>query len=224
MRAAGAARIRPATGADLDAMLRVKRGLAIPRESHGVARGGFLLGSSLAQYAALVEHACVRVLETAEGEVAGFGIGLPDALLRRSDLWTRAGAIEWSDDVRGRVEGEPAAYFDQLAVEPRARYFAPALAYAVFAALHAAGHRHLFATVVAEPVRNRASLPVLHAAGARRVGSVRETYDGVGSVRSDVYYADMEAAAATLAAAARGRRVRRMAAGDATRSVRPPGG
>ena len=48
--------------------------------------------------------------------------------------------------------------------------------------------------VVTHPVQNTASLALLRALGARRVGSVDEEYEGVGRIVSDLYYAPIAGA------------------------------
>jgi hypothetical protein len=63
-------------------------------------------------------------------------------------------------------------------------------------------------------VPNLASLPLLHALGARRVGWIEEEYAGVGRLLSDVYHAGVEpgTVAALLARHRVGRRVEGMLA------------
>lgn len=213
--------LRAATAADVEPMLSVKRELAIRPEGEAPG-GGFLLGSSREQYAFLVEHAQVTVLEEAPGRLAGFAVALPDAVLRATELWARRESIRWEAASPEALEGARVAYFDQLAVRPppRCRTYAPALAVAALARLAESGHEHLFATVVREPVRNRASLPLLEAVGARKVGEIEEEYEGVGRVLSEVYHAPVgpDAAARVLEAHRAGARVRRMLA----RVRRPP--
>lgn len=183
----GPPRIRRATREDVDALLEIKRKLAISPEAGEAPRGGFLLGSSADRYREYTDHAHVLVLESGTGDITGFGIGLPDALLRRSDLWDRRDDVQWSESVVESVGDGRVGYFDQLAVLPVSRFHAPALALSVVMTLISAAHRQIFATVVVEPVRNLASLPLLTAVGARAVGRISEAYDGVGRVVSDVY-------------------------------------
>jgi hypothetical protein len=209
-------RLRRASADDIAAMMAIKDGLRMPADG-GVARGGgFLLGSSRDGYALFVEHAVTVVLEDrAAGTIVGFAIALPDPIVRGSDLWTRREAIAWEAFDPRAVENEPVAYFEQLAIVPDRRYgiYAPALAFAALKPLLDAGARHLFATVVKEPVHNVAALPLLLGMGGRKIGEIEETYEGAGRIRSEVYYIDRSDVAAgdPLAGSALGRRVVAMA-------------
>ncbi len=174
-------------------MLAVKARLVLqPADPAGSSpRGGFLLGSSPEQYAFFIRHASVFVLEdVAENQIAGFAVTLPDEVLRATGLWARRRLIEWRAGAWDEIERGRVGYFEQLAVLPERRYkiYAPALALAALKALLDTGHEHLFATVVREPVHNRASLRMLEAIGAHRVGQIDESYEEAGQILSDVYY------------------------------------
>lgn len=208
----GAMRIRRARLDDLEGMLAIKHALRMDAGSDTTVRGGFLLGSSREQYRLFIEHASVMVLEDGAGEMlAGFAIALPDPIVRGSDLWARREVIAWKEFDPTPVEHEPIAYFEQLAILPERRYmlYAPALALAALQPLLDAGHRHLFATVVKEPIHNLAAVPLLAGMGARMVGEIDEEYDGVGRIVSELYYLDRSDPAARdpLADTALGRRV-----------------
>lgn len=184
-------RVRRAGPGDVEGMLAVKRALALAPDAREAPRGGFLLGATREGYLRFVEHALAWVLEGAEG-VAGFAILVPDPLLRASDLWARREGIRWSGEgAEMRLEEERVCYFEQLAVLPAARLHAGTLAMAALRGARETGHAHLFATVVAQPVRNTASLPLLRAIGARRVGSLDEEYEGVGRIVSDLWHAGL---------------------------------
>lgn len=200
-------RIRRATQADAEAVLAVKRALALPPDARQAPQGGFLLGSSLQQYRALIEVADVWVLHDTAGAVAGFAVLLPDAVLRASELWARRAAIRWEAPPGWTPPATDVCYFDQLAILPTARMRAPELALTALRGAVRSGHQHLFATVVVHPLQNTASLALLRALGARRVGSVDEEYDGVGRIVSDLYYAPIGGADERLAETTRaGRR------------------
>jgi hypothetical protein len=200
-------RIRRATQGDAEAILAVKRALALPPDAREAPRGGFLLGASLEGYRALIDAADVWVLTGTDGVVAGFAVLLPEAVLRASELWTRREGIQWEVPAGWVLPDSGVCYFDQLATLPEARMRAPELALAALRGAVQAGHQHLFATVVAHPVQNTASLALLRALGARRVGSVDEEYEGVGRIVSDLYYAPIGGADTRLAETTRaGRR------------------
>ena len=195
--------LRRAEPADADAIFALKKRLRIVPGAGRSPRGGFLLGVSLARYAELIAHANVWVLEgpSAGGERAllGFSVTLPDRVLRRSPLWARRDAIVRSAEAPAFADDARVGYFDQIACAPggTSRLGAPALALCALLDLLATGHQHVFATVVRAPVHNRAALPMLAAVGARHVGQLREDYENLPDLRSDVYHLDCSATAAT---------------------------
>lgn len=199
-------RIRRATQADAEAILAVKRALALPPDAGEAPRGGFLLGASLESYRALIDVADVWVLTGTDGAVAGFAVLLPEPVLRASELWARREAIQWDAPGGWTPPEHRVCYFDQLAILPAARMRAPELALAALREAVRTGHQHLFATVVTHPVQNTASLALLRALGARRVGSVDEVYEGVGHIVSDLYYAPIDGADERLEETRAGRR------------------
>ena len=187
-------RLRPAIAGDLEAILAVKQRLRLSHEAAADAqpmpRGGFLLGTSPAQYARLIAGGRTRVL-TDRGVVVGFTTALADAELRASDLWQRRGQIDLGERAAllSALEQLPLAYLDQLALlpDPKYRLCGALLAYHAVAALFAEGSAVVITTVVDKPRRNLASRPLLQAVGALRVGSVAEHYPEVGAVTSDVF-------------------------------------
>lgn len=182
--------LRLAAPADLAQLLAVKQRLRLAPDSPASQRGGFLLGTSPEQYASMICAGGVHVL-CDRGEVVGFACTLGDAALRRSDLWQRRGDIDLGEHAHllAALEHTPLGYLDQLALlpDPKYRLCAAPLAYRAVAALFADGCALVVTTVVATPVRNLASRPLLAAVGALQVGSVAERYDGVGAITSDVF-------------------------------------
>jgi len=183
------ARLRRATPADVDALIEIKRGLPMPRAEQ-TSEGGFLLGSELETYRALLEVARVWLLEV-EHRVVGFAMTLDDPVLRQSPVWARRDAIVWapSFDVEAAL-ARRITYFDQLGVLPafRHRYWGAALALRALAEqFDEAGHDLALTTTVIEPIINRAALPYLARVGARELGRVNEHYPGVGSIVSAVH-------------------------------------
>jgi ribosomal protein S18 acetylase RimI-like enzyme len=200
-----AARLRRATPDDLDALLRIKRGLPMPRGEQSTSAGGFLLGSEAEVYRELLTLARIWLLEV-DGDAVGFSLTLDDPLLRASPIWARRSAITWdpSFDVETAL-GLRLAYFDQLAVLPavRRRYWGAALALRALAEqFDDAGHELVLTTTVVEPIINRAALPYLARVGARELGRLAEDYPGVGRVVSAIYGITVEAYREQLAALA----------------------
>jgi fructose-1,6-bisphosphatase/inositol monophosphatase family enzyme len=190
-------RLRAATQGDLDAMLGIKHALRVQREDPGA--GGFLLGASEPEYAAMIEFGVVEILEHA-GEPVGFAIAARDAAVRASDLWRRRLQVRWRGLDPASVEHERVAYFDQLAVRPgvRMRAGAAALALRVVLRLLAEGHRHVFATTVLRPIDNRAAWGLLARIGGVVVGELDEVHPAIGPLVSAVHHASADRILAAL--------------------------
>jgi len=228
-------RLRRAKADDAEAIFALKRRLRISPGASRSQPGGFLLGVSLARYAELISHANVLVLEGPRlggsrggRPLVGFSVTLPDGVLRRSPLWARRDAIVWSAEAPAFTESAPIGYFDQIACAPGSsgRLGASALALCALLDLLSAGHQHVFATVVRAPVHNLAALRMLAAVGARHVGQLREDYEDLPDLRSDVYHLDCSAPslATPWNHTPLGRRIARMMARwtDADREARAP--
>ena len=196
------ARLRPARLGDIEVLLAIKHELALRRDT--ATAGGFLLGSTAAEYAALIEHGIVEVLEH-DGRVVGFATAVCDATLRASALWQRRALVRWCGFDPEAVLAEPLGYFDQLAVRPgvRARGGAAALALRAVLRLLDDGHRHLFATTVVHPVNNRAAWGLFARIGWEVVGELDEVHPAIGSLRSAVHYVAADRVRGALAEAAR---------------------
>lgn len=185
-------RLRLAVAHDLEMILAVKSCLRLQRadDSQRPERGGFLLGTSPAQYTRMIRAGGVHVLCDGD-EVVGFATTLADAELRASDLWQRRGSIDLGaqQELLAGLEQLPLGYLDQLALRPDPKYMlcGVLLAYHAVAALFHGGAALVITTVVAEPVRNLASRPLLAAVGALRVGSIAEHYESIGAITSDIF-------------------------------------
>ena len=188
MYSAPTARLRTGVADDLPAILAIKQRLRLQADAPG--RGGFLLGTSPAQYARLIAHGRTQVLSCG-GAVVGFAAALADAELRASELWRRREQIDLGPRraLLDELERLPLAYLDQLALlpEPGLAMFGVLLAYHALAALFAEGCAVVVTTVVDEPVRNLASRPLLAAVAALQVGRIAEHYEGFGAITSDVF-------------------------------------
>lgn len=192
-RSASNLRLRPGEPGDAEAMLAIKRRLKMrpdPGDDAQSSRGGFLLGSTRTQYEALIAGAQVDVLLDGAA-VVGFVTALPDAALRQSDLWLRRGQIAGGLGAAevAALEALQLGFLDQLALlpDPKYRLCAPALAYRAVTRLIGGGCELVFTTVVARPVRNLVTRPLLAAVGAIQLGSIEEQYPEVGAITSDVF-------------------------------------
>jgi len=178
-------RLRTAELRDIPDMLRIKNALAFNGGSAISTNGGFLLGSDEAAYREYVQHACCMLAEEEMGAV-GFGIMLPDAVFRASEIWKKkdklAGAAQLNE-----LNNLKICYFEQLAVLPVHRSCAVMLAHGLATAMFGNGHDMMISTTVHAPIENRAAWPFLLAAGADKVARIEETYPGVGNITSDIW-------------------------------------
>jgi hypothetical protein len=183
------AHLRRATASDLDAILLIKGGLAMPGPGQPET-DSFLLGSDEGVYAQMLARARMWLL-VADDLPIGFTLTLADDLVRASPLWARRATIEWRAefDANTELEGR-VGYFDQLAVLPgiRSREWSACLALRALAELidDEACERVLTTTVV-EPISNRAALPYLAHLGARQIAMLDEHYPQVGTIRSAMH-------------------------------------
>lgn len=166
--------------------MQIKAALPMPDCNDGRPfPGGFLLGTGESAYLNYIRHAWCMVLER-NHQVSGFGILLPDRLLRESELWEKRNLATWLVPFQP-FESLPLCYFEQLAFLPGQRRMAVTLAYQLIKTAFQSGCQALFTTLVKEPVRNTAALPFLKAAGAIHAGYVDEVYPVAGPILSDIY-------------------------------------
>ncbi|MFC4637852.1 hypothetical protein [Deinococcus hohokamensis] len=184
------ATIRAGRREDVPHLVEVKSRLPLNVDDTG---GGFLLGASAEEYRRRVDEGAVWILEV-QGGVMGFSVTLGHKTLQREAFWTPQRASGSTVDLAAFVGARPVAYVDQLAVLPGARAHAPRLAYVTLSAAVQA-HDVVLATTVDAPVRNRAALPLLRAAGFVPLGTLTEQY-GALSLRSVLHAVTRERYAA----------------------------
>ena len=184
--------VRTATLSDIDSIIAIKQAL---RPVDGRRGGGFILGSPRELYQAWVETAIVKVLqqeresdkEPRPASLIGYTICLPDAVLRQSELWQKKDRISFSIPIASSVN-EKVAYFEQLAVLPRYRYYLSQLLIETLDTVFAQGHQHVFATTVCEPFNNCATQGLFKRGAAQTVGYLREHYPQYGTIVSQLHY------------------------------------
>ena len=169
--------------ADIDAITTLKGSLHPVGDS---VEGGFILGSARDLYCAWIEAAVVKVLEVG-GSIVGYAICLPDTVLRQSALWHKKDRIVFEIPITSSL-ADKIAYFEQLAVLPRYRYYVPKLIVATLDVMFVQGHQHLFATTVREPFHNRAVYGLFKRCQAQTVGYIREHYPTHGVVVSQLHH------------------------------------
>lgn len=177
--------LRPAKPADVDAMMLIKQQLPLKRADGSMSTGGFLLGTTSAQYLHHVLNDHCLVAESDHG-VIGFGIMLHDNSLRSSDIWLKRHQASWNIAI-DTFEPLAMCYFEQLAFLPGYSRAVLKLAYNLVQHAFDSGHEAMFTTTVHQPVVNLAAVPYIRKAGGAIVGKIDEYYPNVGDIVSDIY-------------------------------------
>ena len=177
-------RLRRAVPGDELAFLYIKSQLPLVGADK-TSTGGFLLGTDAQTYLRYIQTAHCLVSEF-EGRIVGFGIILPDSLLRASDVWVRRYSANWDIDLP-TYENQVLCYFEQFAFLKGHKRSAVALAYNLVKQAFEQGAEYLFTTTVNKPVLNLAAIPFIKAVKGIRGGTIDETYPLVGPINSDIW-------------------------------------
>lgn len=183
--------LRPARLTDAAALLDIKDRIRLRLETATSRQlGGFLLGTSLAEYRQFIQHDVVLVAESdCPRQVVGFAIVMQHDTLMQSELLKRAEQVQWEAAFRQRFDARRLAFFEQLGMLPDAafRVYAKYLAFAVTWQILQT-HEALFTTVLQYPFVNTAALSFIKVVGFQHVGVVDEVYADYGRIKSDVYH------------------------------------
>jgi hypothetical protein len=177
--------IRRAVPEDAAAFVQIKDQLPLTLTDGGSTKGGFLLGTDLKTYRHYIKNAYCLVATT-EQKLVGFGILLPDCLLRESEVWKKRRRATWYVDLPV-YEKQNLCYFEQLAFLPGHRKTVLKLSYNLIRWAFEEGHQTLFTTTVNKPVLNLAAIPFIKAAGGIHAGNIDEVYPRIGAINSDIY-------------------------------------
>lgn len=180
--------LRRARPADAHSFFHLKERLPIPADSSETSKGGFLLGTTVDQYTTYINDAHCIVAEDG-GEVIGFGIIIPDEMLRKTDIWTKRHNVDWNIPLE-TYERVRLSYFEQLAFLPNRRRLAVQLAYNLVKEVFNNNTQALFTTTVNKPIKNLAAIPFIKAANGIHAGNIDEYYPVVGAINSDIYIID----------------------------------
>ncbi len=181
-------RIRKSTLEDAKHFIRIKECLPLNTQSDDTQQGGFLLGTDIETYKFYISHGiCFTAI--ASDEVVGFGIMLPNELVKQSELWEKRKTVQWSVDL-AKLEHSNISYLEQMAFLRGNRKLTLILSYNLVHAAFENGADHILTTTVRKPVANEAAIPLIHAVGGRRVGNIDEVYPQVGAINSDIYLMD----------------------------------
>ncbi|MPR33758.1 hypothetical protein [Salmonirosea aquatica] len=182
--------LRKSVPTDAAAFVALKSKLPMPTGNDQTSAGGFLLGTDLATYEWYIQNTYSLSLEY-EGNLVGFGILIPDAIVKQGELWAKRNAAEWQVDV-GSIENKAVCYFEQLAFLKGYGRFAPELCYHLIDRAFGQGHELLLTTTVNRPVVNQAAIPFIRAVGGQLVGNIDEYYPEVGPIHSDIWAIESE--------------------------------
>ena len=192
MKSQASVNIRKALPDDVGSLVRIKNRRQLETGRDESSLGGFLLGTDEETYLTYINSSICLVAENPSGSVVGFGIILPDAVLRSSELWLRRESATWSVDL-GNYENQNLCYFEQFAFLDGFKRATVLMSYYIVKLAFDLGHQTLFASTVTKPVRNLAAVPFLLKLGGLKAGNINEVYPGFGEINSDIYL--LEAAA-----------------------------
>ncbi len=177
--------IRKSELQDAPHFVRIKNALPLPATTNATKNGGFLLGTDIPTYQFYIEHGSCLTAEK-DGKIIGFGIVLPNHIIRESELWKKRNSVNWAINIR-LLEQSNIAYFEQLAFIQGRRKISMQLAYQVAKSAFDKGAEFILTTTVNKPIANKAAIPYITAIGGRKIGNIDETYPQVGAINSDIY-------------------------------------
>jgi len=178
-------KIRQSILSDAEHFLAIKERLPISIENDDTTQGGFLLGTDLETYRFYINHGfCYTAI--ASDEIIGFGIMLPNQLVKQSEIWEKRKTVSWKINL-STLEKSNVAYLEQLAFLKGHRKLVLILSYNLVHKAFENGADFILTTTVKKPVLNLAAIPLIKAAGGRKVGNIDEVYDNIGDINSDLY-------------------------------------
>lgn len=178
-------RIRKSIGTDAEHFIAIKEQLALSNQSERRTQGGFLLGTDLDTYRFFIRQGICYTAEVS-ARIVGFGIVLPNALVRQSEIWSKRKEVDWKIDLK-LLENSNVAYLEQLAFLPGHQKWVLVLSHNLVHTAFKNEATYILTTTVRKPILNPAALPLIHAAGGIKVGNIDEVYPQVGNINSDIY-------------------------------------
>lgn len=178
-------KIRKSILTDAEHFIAIKEKLSMANHSRQTNQGGFLLGTDLKTYQFFISYGICYTAEVL-GEVVGFGIILPNELVKQSEIWDKRKEVDWKIDL-SLLENSNVAYLEQLAFLGGNRKLVLILTHNLMHTAFENKADYILTTTVREPIHNLAALPLIKAAGGIKVGNVNEVYPQVGNINSDIY-------------------------------------
>lgn len=184
-------KIRKSIPQDAEHFVKIKERLPLASPNQHSEQGGFLLGTTLETYQLYIKHGfCLSALE--DDTLVGFGILLPNDMVRKSEIWEKRSSAKWSLDI-SVLENNSIAYIEQLAFLKGFRKLVLALSYRLMHHAFESGARYVLTTTVRKPVVNKAAIPLIRAAGGQLSGNIDEVYPEVGPINSDIFLMEKKA-------------------------------
>jgi len=169
---------------DASEFIKIKERLPLSTQDDHNNQGGFLLGTDIETYKFYISHGiCLTAIAD---EVVGFGIMLPNAIVKQSELWEKRKYVDWSVDLK-TLENSNISYLEQMAFLKGHKKLTLILAYNLLHDAFEKGAEYVLTTTVRKPVINVAAVPLILAAGGKKVGNIDEIYPQIGDINSDIY-------------------------------------
>jgi hypothetical protein len=183
-------KIRKSTLQDAQDFVRIKNKLPISKENKNTKQGGFLLGTDNSTYKVYIENGhCLTAI--VDDEIVGFGIILPNQLVRNSELWKKRHLVNWSINFND-IEYKNVSYIEQLAFLKGNRKLSIILSYNLVKSVFDSGSDFILTTTVKKPIKNTAAIPYIKSIGGIKIGNIDEVYPTVGAINSDIYLIEKE--------------------------------
>jgi len=165
--------------------VKLKNKLPLPTLGNSVTKGGFILGTNESTYQFYIEVGICLTAKT-DDNIVGFGILLPDEIIRNGELWKKRKEVNWTIDIK-LIESKNIAYIEQLAFIEGNKKLALILAYNLINKAFVNGVDYVLTTTVRKPILNLAAIPLIRASGGKLVGNINENYPDFNQVNSDIY-------------------------------------
>lgn len=180
--------IRKSIIQDAQYFVSIKNKLPLPSGNENSTKGGFLLGTDIDTYQFYIENGhCLTAVVA--GQIVGFGIVLPNHLVKKSELWEKRKSVDWNIDIND-LEHSTVSYIEQLAFLKGHRKLSILLSYNLANTAFNNGSYFMLTTTVKKPTLNLAAIPFIKAIGGTLIGNIDETYPTVGNINSDIYLID----------------------------------
>lgn len=177
--------IRKSILQDAQSFIAIKNKLPLPSENESTTKGGFLLGTDIDTYMFYIKNgSCLTAI--VNNKIVGFGIVLPNQLVKNSPLWKKRKQVNWVININD-LENNTISYIEQLAFLKGHRKLSLLLSYNLVKMAFDNGSGFILTTTVKKPIHNLAAIPYIKAIGGLLIGHIDETYPVVGTINSDIY-------------------------------------